>query len=139
MKNVTISMLNDSEDKISTVITASNYRSAYVFKDRIRLVGAYGGALIACLAFLLLGFGALLQNGTSASSGGFLQIMCTTTHGDGTMNKLAKGASLGGDVGVPMDLKNLNVRFGVVTGRAGETRHAAFGTVEDTEPLVKGL
>jgi hypothetical protein len=30
MKNVTISMLNDSEDKISTVITASNYRSAYV-------------------------------------------------------------------------------------------------------------
>jgi hypothetical protein len=139
MKNVTMFMLNDSESEISTVIATSIYRSAYVSKDRIRLVGAYGGVLLACLAFLLLGFSALLQNGTSTSSGGFLQIMYTTTHGDGTMNQLAKGASLGGDVGVPKDLKNLNVRFGVVTERTGETRYAAFGTVEDTETLVKGL
>ncbi|KAI1669944.1 hypothetical protein L13192_05460 [Pyrenophora tritici-repentis] len=139
MKNVTIAMLNDSGKNYSTLVETVIYKSAYVFKNELRLIGAYGGALFLCLAFLLLGFGALHQNGTSASTGGFLQIMCTTTHGDGTMNQLAKGASLGGEIGVPKDLLDLKVRFGVVANGTGQTKHAAFGTVEDTEPLVKGL
>ncbi|KAI0604355.1 hypothetical protein TUN205_11399 [Pyrenophora tritici-repentis] len=139
MKNVTIAMLNDSGKNYSTLVETTIYKSAYVFKNELRLIGAYGGALFLCLAFLLLGFGALHQNGTSASTGGFLQIMCTTTHGDGTMNQLAKGASLGGEIGVPKDLLDLKVRFGVVANSTGQTKHAAFGTVEDTEPLVRGL
>lgn len=137
MKNVTISMLNDAEKYVSTTATTTVYKSAYVFKDKIKLIGAYASALVACLVFLLLSFGALLQNGTPASSSGFLQIMCTTAHSNGAMNELAKGTSLGGAIGVPKDLLDLNVRFGVVTDANGEWRHAAFGTVEDTEPLVK--
>ncbi|KAJ4984387.1 hypothetical protein SVAN01_10094 [Stagonosporopsis vannaccii] len=137
MRNITISILNNNqEDTVNTVITYVSYEAAYVLNNQIRLIAAYAAALVVSLAFILAGLVALFQNGTPASSGGFLQIMCTTTHGDGVMNQLAKEASLGGGNGVTKDLSDLKVRFGVVDN--GERRHAAFGTVDETEVLLKG-
>ena len=138
MKNITISILNDSELKNWTTAISTIHRPAYVF-NRLPLISSYVSALVFCLGFLVLGFGALLQNGTPASSGGFLQIMCTTTHSDGAMNQLAKEASLGGQTEVPKKLLDLKVRFGIVTDSTFENRYAAFGTVKDTKEMLKGL
>ncbi len=137
MKNITISVLNDNtEDSINTATTYVVYEAAYIFKNQARLIAAYAGALVVSLAFILAGLVALIQNGTPASSGGFLQIMSTTTHGDGVMNQLAKEASSTGASSATKDLSDLKVRFGVVTN--GQSRHAAFGTVDETELLLKG-
>lgn len=137
MRNVTISVLNNNSDDVTdTEITYVLYEASYVLRNQIRLIAAYTAALAVSLAFILAGLIALFQNGTPASSGGFLQIMCTTTHGDGVMNQLAKEASLSGGNIVTKDLSDLKVRFGIVAN--GERRHAAFGTVDETEVLLKG-
>ncbi|KAF9694807.1 hypothetical protein EKO04_006817 [Ascochyta lentis] len=137
MTNVTISILNDATNMTSTLVTKTVYKSGYVFKDEARLIGAYAGTLGACLIFVLLGFGALWQNGTPAFSGGFLQIMCTTTYGDSVMNRVAQGFSQRGIENLPKDLSKLKVRYGLVTDGAGEKKYAAFGTVAETEVLLK--
>lgn len=137
MQNITISVMNNNEeDLVDTAISYVEYKATYVLKNPIRLIAAYAAALVVSFAFILAGLVALFQNGTPASSGGFLQIMCTTTHGDGVMNQLAKEASFGGGGGVTKALSDLKVRFGVVD--SGERRHAAFGTVEETKVLLKG-
>ncbi|KAH6644262.1 hypothetical protein C7974DRAFT_17692 [Boeremia exigua] len=137
MRNITISVLNNNEEGfVDAAMAYVVYEAAYVLKSQVRLIVAYATALIVSLAFIIAGLVALFQNGTPASSGGFLQIMSTTTHGDGLMNQLAKEASLGGGNGVVKDLSDLKVRFGVVAD--GQSRHAAFGTVDETEVLLKG-
>ncbi|KAJ8113850.1 hypothetical protein OPT61_g4117 [Boeremia exigua] len=138
MRNITISVLNnnDYQDTIDTKTAFVTYEAAYVLKSPIRLIAAYAAALVVSLAFIVASLVALVQNGTSAVSGGFLQIMCTTTHGDGVMNQLAKDASFAGAYGATKDLSDLKVRFGVVSN--GQHRHAAFGTVDETETLLKG-
>lgn len=137
MKNITISFLNYEQDEISAPTTTVTYQPAYVFENQLRLVASYAGALALSFAFILLGFIALLQNGTPASSGGFIQIMCTTAHGDGIMNRLARESSLTGGNSASTDLSNLKIRFGVVADSASERKCMAFGTVEETEVLLK--
>lgn len=137
MTNVTISILNDASNLTSTTITRTVYKSAYVFVDQARLIGAYAGTLAACLVFVLLGFGALWQNGTPAFSGGFMQIMCATTYGDSVMNRMAQEASVRGVESLPHELSGLKVRFGMVTDSANAKQYAAFGTVDETETLLK--
>ncbi|KAL1602109.1 hypothetical protein SLS59_004794 [Nothophoma quercina] len=122
MKNVSVSFMNCEEDE-----------------NPPRLIGAYAGALGVSLLFILIGILALYQNDSPASSGGFLQIMCTTTYGDGIMNQLAKAASAGNDKGAAKNLADLKVRLGTVSGRSPEERYVAFGTTEETETLSKGL
>ena len=139
MKNVSVSFMNYEEDEVETSISFFEYYPAYVFQNPPRLIGAYAGALGVSLLFILIGMLALYQNDSPASSGGFLQIMCTTTYGDGIMNQLAKAASAGNDKGAAKDLADLKVRLGTVSGRSPEERYVAFGTVEETETLSKGL
>lgn len=137
MKNITISVLNNNEqDWIDTATTYVRFEAAYVLNSQFRLIDAYAAALVVSFVFILSGLVALFQNGIPESSGGFLQILCTTTHGEGIMNQLAKLASFGGASGVTKDLSDLEVRFGVVA--TGERRHAAFGTLDETETLLKG-
>lgn len=136
MRNITISILNyNTQDIVTAPAHSTTHETAYVFSKRLRLIAAYASALGVASVFVLAGLIALYQNGTPASSGGFLQIMCTTTHGDGVMNQLAKQNSLGPSSSVTRDLSRLKVRFGVVTNSDG--RHAAFGTVDETEVLLK--
>ncbi|KAF2642206.1 hypothetical protein P280DRAFT_296628 [Massarina eburnea CBS 473.64] len=79
MKNVTISTLNDATSSTTTSVTSTIYLTAYVFKNPYRLIAAYAAALAVCLPFIAFGFAAMLHNGVAASSGGFFQILCTTT------------------------------------------------------------
>lgn len=138
MRNVTISMLNDAKTNTTTEVTTTVYKAAYEFQDKPRLIVVYAVTLGVCLIFVLFGLFALFQNGTPAYSGGFLQILCTTTYGESLMNHLAKEASLQGTENIPEDLAHLKVRYGLVTDSGSEKKYAAFGTVEETEILLKG-
>lgn len=138
MRNVTISMLNDATTNTTAEVTTRVYKAAYEFHDKPRLVVVYAVTLGLCLVFVLLGLFALFQNGTPASSGGFLQILCTTTYGESLMNHVAKEASLQGTENVTKDLAALKVRYVLVTDSGSEKQYAAFGTVEETEVLLKG-
>ncbi|KAJ8110745.1 hypothetical protein OPT61_g6489 [Boeremia exigua] len=137
MEEVVISILNNGIDKIDTEVTTRIYEAAYVFKDPNRMLIAYGGVIIVCFAFSVIGCMSLYQNGTSALSSGFLEFLCKTTYENGIMNQLAKEASLGGLGRAPKELTDLVVRYGIVTDGTTEKRHMAFGTVEETEPLLK--
>jgi hypothetical protein len=137
MQNVTISLLNTASSNTSTMVTTTVYRSAYVFKEPARLIVAYFGILGICLAFVVLGLKALMQNGTPALTGGFLQILCTTTYSESLMNQIAQEASTRGTTNLPKELLDLQVRFGLVNKSEGAQRFAAFGTVEETEELLK--
>lgn len=137
MKNISISIFNDAQDEFSTMVNYIEYEPGYIFVNRPRLIAAYGGALLVCLVFILLGFGALIQNGVSASSGSFMQILCTTTHTDSAITQIARKACHGGAEGIPEDLSKLEVRFGEVTNEVDGRKYAAFGTVEETEVLKK--
>ncbi|PSN59075.1 hypothetical protein BS50DRAFT_444163, partial [Corynespora cassiicola Philippines] len=112
MKNVSISIFNAGRASTPTFVKKTPWEPCYVFDDRKRLLIAYAGALGVCFVFLLFGFGAMFQNGVSAVPGGFLQILCTTTDGDGTLNQISKKAYLGGYEAVPRELKELKIRFG---------------------------
>ncbi|KAF3034870.1 hypothetical protein E8E12_002286 [Didymella heteroderae] len=138
MRNVTISMLNDATTNTTAEVTTTEYKAAYDFQDKPRLIVVYAATLGVSLVFVLLGLFALFQNGTPAFSGGFLQILCTTTYGESLVNQVAKDASHRGTENLPKDLAGLKVRYGLVTDNGSEKKYAAFGTVEETEVLLKG-
>jgi hypothetical protein len=137
MQNITISLLNTANSNTTAMVTTTVYKSAYVFERHARLIATYFGILGVCLAFVSLGLMALWQNGTAAFTGGFLQIMCTTTYSESVMNQIAREASTRGSVGLPKDLLDLKVRYGSVPKSEGAQRYTAFGTVEETEELLK--
>lgn len=71
----------------------------------------------------------------------FSKILVTTRNR--TLDKLVKqyeGVCLGGDP-FPRELKETQLRFGVIDERETDddrTKHAAFGTVEETIPILRG-
>ncbi|KAK2732113.1 hypothetical protein CKAH01_02059 [Colletotrichum kahawae] len=136
MTNVSLSIFNDGQHLTSTSVTTTNYRLSYVFKSPWRLIAVYAADLIVTAIFLLLGLVAMFQNGVAATPGGFMQILCTTTHEHGTLNRLARQACDGGKEGMSEHLKKLKVRFGEVMDRNEDLRFAAFGTEEETSLLV---
>jgi len=138
MRNVTISILNDATTNTTTKATTTVYKAAYEFQDKPRLIVVYAVTLGVCLVFVLLGLFALYENDTPAFSGGFLQILCTTTYGESLMNHLAKEASLQGTESLLKNLAGLRVRYGLVTDKGSKKKYAAFGTLEETEVLLKG-
>ncbi|PVH99348.1 hypothetical protein DM02DRAFT_472655, partial [Periconia macrospinosa] len=136
MRNVTLSVLNTATTQTSVTVHKTIFKACYMFNEPYRLIAAYAGALVTSLIFILLGLGALAQNGVAAVPGGFLQVLCTTTDGDGRLNQIAQRADLGGNEGIPRELEELEVRFGEVA-REGKRSFAAFGTVGDTQVLRK--
>lgn len=64
----------------------------------------------------MLGLDALYKNGVSASSGGFLEILCTM-RGSPTLNGLAAKGSLGGDENILKELEKLQIMFGKLSGK----------------------
>ena len=136
MTNVTISILNDATNMTWTVVTQIECKPAYVFKDQAHLTGAYAGILAVCLVFVLLEFSTLCQNGTPALAGDFLQIMCATSYGDGTMIQMAREVDLDESGSLPKDFFKLRVRYGLVQASVFERKYAAFSTVKETEVLI---
>lgn len=78
---------------------------------------------------------ALVENGVAASSGGFLQLLCTTK-GSAVLDEMVREASLGGDENVSEELKGLVVRYGELRDRKGI--RAGFGVGSEARDLVKG-
>lgn len=137
MKNVSISFFNRATNFTDVTATTTPYKLSYVFAKSERLIISYALALGVSLVFIAIGFATMLHNGVSASTGGFLQIMCTTTHGESKMNQLARRACLGGESNLPKELLDLKVRFGEVDRQSGQGhRFAAFGTEDETRVLL---
>ncbi|KKY27824.1 hypothetical protein UCDDS831_g00688 [Diplodia seriata] len=113
LRNVTISMLA----RPNTNITANVTRTG----------------------FIVFGIVALVQNGIPAESGGFMQVLCTTTGDNLVINREASACSMGGAPSFSNDLKELKVRFGYVKGTEGDEwgPRAVFGTEDETVPLGK--
>lgn len=95
----------------ATSVTFKVYKPSYVFKSLVRLIAPRVSALRVTAVFLVLGFDAMLQNNVAVDPVGFTQILCTMTHNDGTLNRLAREACLGGSEGIPKELNGLEVRF----------------------------
>lgn len=79
----------------------------------------------------------------SASDGGFIQLLSTTT-GSSTLEGEAAKHSLGGTYNVPLTLNDLKIRFGELlttekeAGAGSLIRRAGFGTGSQIKPLLRG-
>jgi hypothetical protein len=97
LANVTISALalNDRHDLVPG--TETRMFNVYHFQHKLVFFLPYTTTrtLVLTIPILILGFVALQQNGVSAISGGFLQILTTTT-GRKTLEAVAAKSSLGG-------------------------------------------
>jgi hypothetical protein len=107
------------------------YTQQYIFTPRSTLIIPYATTVAVSLLFLVIGLIALRQNGVSAASGGFLQILCATK-GSKALDDAVKEGSVGGSQNVSEELKGLHVMFGEMKGRAG------FGARGEVKALVKG-
>ncbi|CAZ84010.1 unnamed protein product [Tuber melanosporum] len=101
-----------------------------------------GYAISAAIALLSITAGgvSIYWNGITSDTL-FSKILVTTRNR--TLDKLVKqyeGVCLGGDP-FPRELEQTQLRFGVIDERETDddrTKHAAFGTVEETIPILRG-
>jgi hypothetical protein len=95
--------------------TESRNFNIYHFENKLMFFLPYGLSLGLAIPLLAMGLIALYyqNNGVSAISGGFLQLLMTTTGHTAIDSALAKGsASLGGHENVSKELLNMEIRFG---------------------------
>jgi hypothetical protein len=78
LQNLTVSRLTIPNIETSTTVSGVIDTQQYIFTPHTTLIVPYATVLGVSLVFLLFGLNALRQNGVSASSGGFMQILCTT-------------------------------------------------------------
>jgi hypothetical protein len=141
MHNVTLSLFNRATNLTLVNVITEPHEQAYVFQYPVRLIGPYAAILVAALCAVVYGLLALVRNGVAATSGGFLQVLCTTTNRNSHLNQVAAGACLGGNESIPPELEKMKILFGEVRDEeslAGLRKRAAFGTVNETVPLMKG-
>ncbi|KAI9785818.1 MAG: hypothetical protein M1816_008210 [Peltula sp. TS41687] len=144
LANITISSISSSGMwKVTTNTTQDVFVNVFSFSRPSNLIVPYFLLLCLALPFLILGTLALYQNGVSATDGGFVQILSTTT-GSGELQRVAAAGCLGGEENIPKDLKRLKIRFGelIDSGREdkqGETviRQASFGIDSEIGPLKR--
>lgn len=129
-----ISMLTISNQDVQTEVTTTRYVNRYSFEHPARLIIPYAVTLIGTLVFIFLGVIALLQNGVSASIGGFIQLLCTTK-GSQTLDDITLDNSLGGE-NISDELKNLVVKYGEL--KNGDVVRRGFGVPGEVRDLVKG-
>jgi hypothetical protein len=138
LMNVTLSiMASYGLWNTTTNVTTMTPVNVYEFSRPMNLYFPYGVGLLLALVFIVLGALALRQNGVSATDGGFIQLITTTT-GSSKLNEAAAGGCLGGSENVPQQLKDLKIRFGE-TVDAGEgkglVKRAGFGVEDEVRPL----
>lgn len=144
LANITISIVSSSGMwKTTTNTTQSVNVNVYTFSRPLNLIMPYFLLLCLALPFLLLGILALYQNGVSATDGGFIQVLSTTT-GSGELQRVATGGCLGGEENIPKELKELKIRFGEMINsergdKQGEAiiRQASFGIESEVAPLKR--
>jgi hypothetical protein len=132
LANVTISALalNDRHDLVPG--TETRMFNVYHFQHKLVFFLPYTLLLVLTIPILILGLVALQQNGVSAISGGFLQILMTTT-GRTTLEAVAAKSSLGGQENVSKELRDMEVRFGelVDVEEAGESKETIVANVQN--------
>jgi hypothetical protein len=146
LANTTISTLSLNER--FDVVTGAESRNfpVYHFHNKLAFFLPYGLALTLAVPIIALGLVALYaqNHGVSAMSGGFLQLLMTTTGRTSIEAVVSKGsATLGGYENVPKELEDMEVRFGEFIEGAGaedvelkvlETRASGCsGSAEDLE------
>ncbi|CAN9342591.1 unnamed protein product [Alternaria sp. RS040] len=132
--NTTISALalNQRFDLVNG--TETRNFNAYHFENKLAFFVPYGLSLALAVPILALGFVALyIQNhGVSAISGGFLQLLMTTTGRTSLEVVVTKGSStLGGHENVSEQLREMEVRFGELIEVKGDD-------LKETDTLLSG-
>jgi hypothetical protein len=132
--NTTISALalNQRFDMVNGTETL-NF-NAYRFENKLAFFLPYGLSLALAIPILALGFVALYaqNHGVSAISGGFLQLLMTTTGRTSLEAVVTKGSgTLGGYENVSEELREMEVRFGELIGVSGDDQ-------KETDTLLSG-
>jgi hypothetical protein len=138
LMNTTISII--SLDERLDVVNGTESRSfnIYHFENKLIFFLPYGLSLGLAIPIIAMGLIALYyqNNGVSAISGGFVQLLMTTTGHTTIESALEKGcASLGGHENVSQELMNMEIRFGeLVHDNEDERRHSAMTQPHPDEP-----
>ncbi|CAI9625364.1 unnamed protein product [Alternaria burnsii] len=132
--NTTISALalNKRFDMVNG--TETRGFNAYRFENKLALILPYGLSLVLAVPILVLGFLALYveNHGVLAMSGGFLQLLMTTTGRTSLEAVVTKGSgTLGGYENVSEELREMEVRFGELIEVSGED-------LKETDTLLNG-
>ncbi|KAH7380144.1 hypothetical protein BKA66DRAFT_609988 [Pyrenochaeta sp. MPI-SDFR-AT-0127] len=137
LANVTISALSLDTWKEFRPINTTNYRATYKFSKPLNLIVPYVLSLAFTLVFTGIGTWSLLQNGVSATDGGFLHVVAATT-GRTEMERVIVEHHVTGE-SVPKEVLNMKIRYGeLVDGEGVGTGRAGFGMLEETRPLKRG-
>jgi len=132
--NTTISALalNERFDIVNG--TETRTFNIYRFENKLAFFLPYGLSLALAIPILVLGLVALYaqNHGVSAISGGFMQLLMTTT-GRGSLEAVVTRGSgtLGGYENVSEELRGMEVRFGELVDVGGDE-------VKETDTLLSG-
>ena len=142
LQNITLSAMNELGYWTTEVnATTSTLRNVYSFSNKLNLILPYYLSLAISLPLLVIGSILLYCNGVSATDGGFLQILTTTSNSKALHNAASIGA-LGGEENVPERLKDLKVRYGELVDDNSELndlrRRVGFGIGNEVVPIQKG-
>ncbi|RYN88324.1 hypothetical protein AA0119_g11947 [Alternaria tenuissima] len=132
--NTTISALSLNQRFDMVNGTETRGFNAYRFENKLAFFLPYGLSLTLAVPILALGFIALyVQNhGVSAISGGFLQLLMTTTGRTSPEAVVTKGSgTLGGYENVSNELREMEVRFGELIEVKGDD-------LKETDTLLSG-
>jgi hypothetical protein len=134
--NTTISALSMNERYEVVNGTITRNFNIYRFEHKLVFFLPYGLSLGLAIPVIALGLIALYiqNNGVSAISGGFVQLLMTTTGHTAIDSVMAKGsATLGGHENVSNELRNMEIKFGelVENDQDGRTRTAMARSLSD--------
>ncbi|KAH6669412.1 hypothetical protein B0J14DRAFT_598601 [Halenospora varia] len=116
----------------ATITTPTNI---YSFSSPLTLILPYFLTLALSFPFMVLGSLALIRNGVSATDGGFIQLISTST-GSAALDNAAAGGCLGGSESLPKELEELEIRYGELIGRDDTAvKRAGFGVEREIVPL----
>lgn len=142
-QEIILTLLSEPYLEIGTTENVSCIRKRYENIFHYEMQGLWIGYAISSAVALLsivTGFVSIYWNGITSDTL-FSKILVTTRNR--TLDKLVKqyeGVCLGGDP-FPRELEQTQLRFGVIDERETDddrTKHAAFGTVEETIPILPG-
>jgi hypothetical protein len=130
LKNITISLLTIPNTSKSINITSTETRNVYVFAPPMNVILPYAATLIGSLCFVGIGLVMLWKNGIPATTGGLLQVLCST-QGSSTLKQLVTETP----GNASDELKTLKVRYGNLGSVSGKTM-LGFGTRDELEPPI---
>ncbi|KAH7406408.1 hypothetical protein DE146DRAFT_647407 [Phaeosphaeria sp. MPI-PUGE-AT-0046c] len=144
--NTTISALSLNERFDTVNGTETRDFNVYRFENKLAFFLPYGLCLVLAVPMLALGLVALYvqNNGISAMSGGFLQLLMTTTGHTAVEDVIARSSgTLGGYENVSRELSDMELRFGELIYKTGaesmrsEERADSNGEIEVRDGMAQ--